>query len=68
MFVTFFKNEFKIHDDKTGNVMYVKSIADEILDAQITGNQLIVTTKKRTEVYRRIGSTFAFAFFRSYNH
>lgn len=68
MFVTFFKNEFKIHDAASGNVMYVKSIADEIVDAQLSGNQLIVTTKKRTEVYRRIGNTFAFSFFKSYNH
>ena len=64
MFVTWYKNEFKIHDSKNGNVMFVKSMADEILDAQLSGNQLTITTKKRVYLYKRIGSTYAFSFWK----
>lgn len=68
MFITWFKNEFRIHDAKTGNIMFVKSMADEILDAQLSGNQAIITTKKLTHIYKRIGNTYAFSFFRTVNH
>lgn len=68
MFVTFHKNEFRVHDSKTGNIMYIKSIADDIVDAQLSGNQITITTKRRTEIFRRIGNTYAFSFFRSFEH
>lgn len=68
MFVTWYKNEFKIHDSKTGNVMFVKSMADDILDAQLSGNQLAITMKKRTHLYKRIGNTYAFTFWREVGH
>ena len=68
MFVTWYKTQFRIHDSKTGNIMFIKALAEDITDAQLSGNQLIVSTKKRTEVYRRIGNTFAFSFYRSFEH
>lgn len=69
MFVTWYKSQFRIHDSKTGNIMFIKAMADDIIDAQLSGNQLTVTTKRRTEIYKRIGSTFAFSFFRAFeNH
>ena len=68
MFITFHKNEFRIHDSKTGNIMFIKSIADDITDAQLSGNQVTITTKKRTEIFKRIGNTYAFSFFRSFEH
>lgn len=68
MFITWFKNEFRIHDSKTGNIMFVKSMADEILDAQLSGNQAVISTKKQTHIYKRIGNTYAFSFFRAIPH
>lgn len=68
MFITFHKNEFRIHDSKTGNIMFIKSIADDITDAQLSGNQVMITTKRRTEIFKRIGNTYAFSFFRSFEH
>ena len=68
MFVTWFKNEFHIHDSRNGNIMFVKTMADEILDAQLSGNQLTITMKKRTHLYKRIGSTYAFSFWREISH
>lgn len=68
MFITFHKNEFRIHDSKSGNIMFIKSIADDIIDAQLSGNQVTITTKKRTEIFKRIGNTYAFSFFRSFEH
>jgi len=68
MFITFHKNEFRIHDSKTGNIMFIKSIADDITDAQLSGNQVTITTKRRTEIFKRIGNTYAFSFFRSFEH
>jgi len=68
MFITWHKNEFRIHDSQTGNIMFVKSMAEDILDAQLSGNQVIVSTKKQTSVFKRIGSTFAFSFFRAIPH
>ena len=68
MFITFHKNEFRIHDSKTGNIMFIKSIADDITDAQLSGNQVTITTKKRTEIFKRIGNTYAYSFFRSFEH
>lgn len=68
MFVTWHKNEFKIHDSQTGNVMFVKSIADEIMNAELSGNQLVITMKKRTHIYKRIGNSFAFSFWREITH
>ena len=64
MFITWHKNEFRIHDSTTGNIMFVKSMADDILDAQLSGNQVVVRTKRNTQIFKRIGSTFAFSFFR----
>ena len=68
MFVTWYKNEFHIHDSKSGNIMFVKTMADEILDAQLSGNQLVLTTKKRSYIYKRIGNTFAFTFWKQVGH
>ncbi len=65
MFITWRKNEFCIHDSQSGNIMFIKSMADDILDAQLSGNQVIITTKKYTHIYKRIGNTYAFSFFRS---
>lgn len=68
MFITWHKNEFRVHDSKSGNIMFVKSLADEIIDAQLSGNQATITTKKRTFLFKRIGSTFAFSFWREIPH
>ncbi len=68
MFITWFRNEFRIHDSKSGNIMFVKSMGDEILDAQLSGNQAVITTKKQTSIFKRIGNTYAFSFFRAIPH
>lgn len=65
MFVTWHKNEFRVHDSTSGNIMFVKSMPDEVIDAQLSGNQIVVTTKRHVQIFRRIGNTFAFSFFRT---
>lgn len=67
MFVTIRKNEFRVHDDASGNIMFVKSMPEEVLDAQLSGDSITVTTTKRTQVFKRIGSTYAFSFFREFS-
>lgn len=64
MFITWYKNEFRIHDSTTGNIMFIKSMPEEVIDAQLSGNQAVITMKKRTHIYRRIANTYAFSFFR----
>lgn len=64
MFITWYKTELRVHDSTTGNIMFVKSMADNIIDAQLSGNQLVVTTKRNTQIFKRIGNTFAFTLFR----
>lgn len=64
MFVTTRKNEFRIHDDVSGNIMFIKSMPEEVLDAHLSGDTLTITMPKRVHVLKRVGSTFAFSFFR----
>ena len=64
MFVTTRRNEFRIHDDVSGNIAYIKSMPEEILDAHLSGDTLTITMRKRVQVLKRVGSTFAFSFFR----
>ena len=68
MFVTWYKTEFKIHDSQSGNVMFVKNMADDILEAQLSGNQLTIVMRKRTHIFKRIGNTFAFSFWKEVGH
>lgn len=68
MFVTWQNNQFKIHEDVRGTVMYAKNLPEKILDAQLSGSQLVVTTPKHTFNFRRIGKTYAFTLYRSFNH
>ena len=64
MFVTIRKNELRVHDSTGGNIMFVKSMPEEVLDAQLSGDTITVTMPKRVHVYKRIGNTYAFSFFR----
>lgn len=68
MFITWHKTEFRIHDSQSGNIMFVKSMPEDILDAQLSGNQAVITTKRQTSIFKRIGNTFAFSFFRAIPH
>lgn len=64
MFVTTRKNEFRIHDDTSGNIAYIKSMPEEILDAHLSGDTLTITMPRRVHVLKRVGNTHAFSFFR----
>lgn len=66
MFVTIRRNEFRVHDSTGGNIMFVKSMPEEVLDAQLSGDTITVTMPKRVHVYKRIGNTHAFSFFRDF--
>ncbi len=64
MFVTIRRNEFRVHDSTSGNIMFVKTMPEEVLDAQLSGDTIAVTMRKRVHVYKRVGNTHAFSFFR----
>ena len=64
MFVTFSRRQFNIHDAKSGNIMFTRTMPDEIDDVQLSGDILTVTMPKRIHLLKRIGNTFQFTFFR----
>ena len=47
-----------------GNIAYIKSMPEEILDAHLSGDTLTITMPKRVHVLKRVGNTHAFSFFR----
>ena len=64
MFITFSKRQFNVHDAQTTNIMFTRTMPDEILDAQLSGDILTITMPKRIHLLKRIGNTFQFTFFR----
>lgn len=64
MFVTTWRSQFRVHDSQSGNIMFVKAMPEEVEDAHLSGDTITVRTAKRVQVFKRVGNTFAFSFFR----
>ena len=65
MFITFDKHNVYIRG-ANGLIKTVKSIPEEILDAVLQGNTIRISTKKGILIYKQIGKSYSFSFYRRY--
>ena len=66
MFVTFDKKQFYVRSDN-GLIVYTKSVPEGIIQAVLEGNTITVTTNgKGVLVYKQVGKTPVFNFYRRY--
>lgn len=65
MFLTFDKKSFQIRADN-GLVLSTKYVPREIVTAVLQGNTVVVTTKNGVWVYKQVGNTPVFNFFKQY--
>lgn len=65
MFLTYDKRAFYIREDN-GLILSIKQVPDSIQTAVLAGNTVTVTTDKGTYIYRQVGNTPVFNFYRKY--
>lgn len=65
MFITFDKHQFYVRSDN-GLILSTKHLPEEIVQAVLQNNTITVTTKRGVLVYRRVGNSPVFNFYRRY--
>ncbi len=66
MFITYDKRAFQIRADN-GLILTIKQVPEEISMATMSNGQVTVVTRSgRTYIYRQIGNSPEFTFFRKY--
>ena len=65
MFLTYDKKSFQIRADN-GLILCVKYVPREIQTAVLNGNLVVVTTKDGTWVYKQVGTSPVFNFYKQY--
>lgn len=67
MYITTRGRDIRIHDAKSGLIKSVKTMPEEVQNAQLQGDVITVTMPKRIHILKRIGSSYNFTFFRALN-